>query len=57
MTEGDKTRIIAWSNELRVVHERLREALHVTLDAAISGDATVAATRDLLLFATASARH
>jgi iron-sulfur cluster repair protein YtfE (RIC family) len=30
MTEGEKTRLVAWGNELRSVHERLREALRVT---------------------------
>jgi hypothetical protein len=34
MVEGDKARLIAWGLELRAVHTRLREALHVTLDAA-----------------------
>ena len=50
MTEGDKTRLIAWSNELRAVHQRLREALRVTSAALDEGGAAEPATRDLLLF-------
>lgn len=50
MTEGEKTRLIAWSNELRVVHGRLREALSLTRDALASGKPDQAATRNLLLF-------
>ena len=46
MGEGEKTRLVAWNNELRAVHERLREALLATQAAAAEG----AATRDLLLF-------
>lgn len=40
MSEGEKTRLIAWSNELRAAHQRLREALR----------ATKTAQDDLLLF-------
>lgn len=50
MTEGDTTRLIAWSNELRAVHGRLREALRVTQAAARAGEPTTAPTRELLLF-------
>lgn len=50
MTEGEKTRLIAWSCELRRVHERLREALQATRSALDSGEPTESATRDLLLF-------
>ena len=50
MTEGDKTRLIAWSNELRAVHERLREALRVTQAGAKAGEPTEPPTRELLLF-------
>ncbi|TQS43013.1 hemerythrin domain-containing protein [Cryptosporangium phraense] len=32
MGEGDKTRLVAWSRELRTVHERLRAALRATRD-------------------------
>ncbi|GAB2731559.1 hemerythrin domain-containing protein [Nocardioides pakistanensis] len=50
MTEGDKTRLVAWSRELRAVHERLREALSITRAALADGDAAAPATRDLLLY-------
>ncbi|OIJ23753.1 hemerythrin domain-containing protein [Nocardioides luteus] len=50
MTEGEKTRLIAWSNEMRSVHERLRNALRVTQEAIAKGDPAAPAARDLLLF-------
>ena len=50
VTEGEKTRLIAWSMELRAVHERLREALAVTQEALASGEPMRAPSRDLLLF-------
>ncbi|WP_375002697.1 hemerythrin domain-containing protein [Aeromicrobium sp. CTD01-1L150] len=50
MTEGEKTRLIAWSHELRTVHGRLREALRVTREALDDGEGAAPATRDLLLF-------
>ncbi|TQL67310.1 hemerythrin HHE cation binding domain-containing protein [Nocardioides albertanoniae] len=50
MTEGEKTRLIAWSNEMRSVHERLRKALRVTQEAIAAGDPAKPAARDLLLF-------
>lgn len=55
MSEGDKTRLdksrlIAWSREMRQVHDRLREALEVTRTALSTGEAAESATRDLLLF-------
>lgn len=50
MTEGEKSRLIAWSTELRAVHHRLREALSVTRDALASGMPTTPLNRDLLLF-------
>ncbi|MGC0273355.1 hemerythrin domain-containing protein [Pseudactinotalea sp. Z1739] len=50
MTEGEKTRLVAWSRELRAVHERLREALRVTREAVDAGGDGDSATRDLLLF-------
>ena len=49
MTEGEETRLIAWSHELRTVHERLREALRVTRVALDADEASELATRDLLL--------
>ena len=51
MTEGETTRLaVAWSRELRRVHQRLREALAVTEAAAGNGSAAEPATRELLLF-------
>ncbi|TDB85793.1 hemerythrin domain-containing protein [Actinomadura sp. 7K534] len=62
MGEGEKTRLVAWSNELRRVHDRLREALKVTRHALAAGEQAESATRDLLLFchgfcAALSAHH
>lgn len=42
----EKARFVAWGNELRAVHERLREALRVTRSAGASGGTPA---RDLLL--------
>lgn len=50
MAEGEETRLIAWSSELRAVHGRLREALWVTQEALVTGEPAHAASRDLLLF-------
>lgn len=50
MTEGETFRLVAWGNELRAVHERLREVLSLTRDALATGEAAEPATRDLLLF-------
>jgi hypothetical protein len=50
VTEGEKTRLIAWSNELRAVHRWLREALRETRAALDAGEAYRPAGRDLLLF-------
>ncbi|MPZ25567.1 MAG: hemerythrin domain-containing protein [Micromonosporaceae bacterium] len=50
MSEGEKTRLVAWSRELRGVHDRLREALTVTRQALAAGQPAEPATRDLLLF-------
>lgn len=50
MSEGDKTRLVAWSRELRAVHERLRAALRATREALDAGDSAAPATRDLLLY-------
>lgn len=50
MTEGEKTRLVAWSAEMRRVHDQLREALRVTREAISDGGATDSATRELLLY-------
>jgi hemerythrin-like domain-containing protein len=50
VTEGEKTRLVAWSQELRRVHARLREILKITRTALSSGDQDQQASRDLLLF-------
>ncbi|MDG4772930.1 hemerythrin domain-containing protein [Solwaraspora sp. WMMD792] len=50
MSEGDEARLVAWSRELRGVHNRLREALTVTREALAAGRPAEPATRDLLLF-------
>lgn len=50
MTEGEKTRLVAWGRELRAVHDRLREALQVTRDAVVAGEPAEPAARELLLF-------
>ncbi len=50
MTDAETTRVRAWAEELRAVHERLREALEVTREQAVAGDATRAVGADLLLF-------
>jgi len=50
MTEREKTRLIAWSQELSRVHTRLREALDVTRTALAGGTPGETATRDLLLY-------
>ncbi|ROP29514.1 hemerythrin domain-containing protein [Couchioplanes caeruleus] len=50
MSEGEKARLVAWSRELRSVHDRLRQALAVTRQALADGEPVEPATRDLLLF-------
>ncbi|WP_221584002.1 hemerythrin domain-containing protein [Microbacterium sp. G2-8] len=50
MAEGEKARLVAWSEELRRVHARLRTALEVTRQAVADGEPAQAAHRDLLLF-------
>ncbi|WP_129837631.1 hemerythrin domain-containing protein [Streptomyces sp. RFCAC02] len=50
MTERETTRLIAWSQELRRVHHRIREALSVTRDSLADGTPGQAATRELLLY-------
>jgi hemerythrin-like domain-containing protein len=49
MTDSDTTRLVAWSRELRAVHDRLRRALTVTRQAVAEGE-PAEATRELLLF-------
>jgi hemerythrin-like domain-containing protein len=48
--EGDETRLIAWAQEMRAVHGRLREALQVSRETAEAYDDPAAAGRDLLLY-------
>ncbi len=50
MTDSDKTRLVAWSDELRAVHERLRRALRVAQSELADGRDADAASRDLLLY-------
>ena len=50
MTERETTRLIAWSRELRQVHERLRTALRLTRSSLEDGAPGETATRDLLLY-------
>ncbi|MFK5689801.1 hemerythrin domain-containing protein [Ornithinimicrobium sp. LYQ92] len=50
MSDGETTRLVAWSQELREVHGRLRDALEVVRDAVDEDGGAEAATRDLLLF-------
>ncbi|MPY55099.1 hemerythrin domain-containing protein [Streptomyces acidicola] len=50
MTERETTRLIAWSRELRQVHDRLREALRLTRESLTEGTPGEAATRELLLY-------
>ncbi|KQQ05572.1 MULTISPECIES: hemerythrin domain-containing protein [unclassified Rathayibacter] len=50
MTERDTTRLLAWSTELRTVHQRLRDALAIAREAAHDGGPSEQAGRDLLLF-------
>ncbi len=50
VTECDTTRLIAWSDELRAVHTRIREALRITRDALGDGGSPAQAGRDLLIY-------
>ncbi|MGW2211921.1 hemerythrin domain-containing protein [Streptomyces sp. NPDC001781] len=50
MTERETTRLIAWSQELRRVHHRLRAALSATRDSLADGTPGEPATRELLLY-------
>lgn len=60
MSEDEKSRLIAWNRELTAAHQRLRQALRVTRDAAGRGDAAPEGA-DLLLychgFCAALSRH
>ncbi|MFE2291888.1 hemerythrin domain-containing protein [Streptomyces sp. NPDC059452] len=50
MTERETTRLVAWSQELRQVHQRLREALHLTRESLADGTPGESAARELLLY-------
>jgi len=50
VTEGEKSRLVAWSHELRSVHARLREALEVARASLAAGERSQPATRELLLY-------
>ncbi|MFW3171976.1 hemerythrin domain-containing protein [Geodermatophilus sp. CPCC 206100] len=50
MTERETTRLVAWSAELRRVHERLRAALRLTRSSLEDGVPGETAARDLLLY-------
>ena len=47
---AESSRVIAWADELRQVHDRLRDALRVCQEAAASGRSPAEAGRELLLF-------
>jgi hemerythrin-like domain-containing protein len=50
VTEGDTTRLIVWSTEVRQVHARLRRALAVTRDAVAGGAVAPELGQDMLVF-------
>jgi len=50
VTDGEKSRLVAWSNELRTVHARLRKALAVAQESVAGFEDAQAASRDLLMF-------
>jgi hypothetical protein len=50
VTEGERTRLVAWSQELRRVHASLREALRDTRTAVANGTRAERAGHELLLF-------
>lgn len=50
MTERDTTKFLAWSNELREVHNRLRKALRLVEESLETDNPTTAITIDLLLY-------
>ncbi|GAA1476235.1 hypothetical protein GCM10009623_06810 [Nocardioides aestuarii] len=47
---GDGTRLVAWADEMRRAHSRLRDALSVVRTAAEAGEDVPAPERELLLF-------
>lgn len=49
MLDEEKERVVAWGRELRAVHERLREALHLIQDAT-HAPTTPEVARDLLVY-------
>ncbi len=61
LTEGEKTRLVAWSSELRAVHARLRRALSVAQESVASDEPVLGVSSDLLLvghgFCTALTGH
>lgn len=50
VTERDSARLVAWSDEMRAVHDRLRGALRLTQEAVAEGRDPSPASADLLLF-------
>lgn len=50
MTERERTRLIAWGAELRRVHQRLRDALDVTLEELVDPAGTADVVGNLLLY-------
>jgi hemerythrin-like domain-containing protein len=50
VTEGETTRLVAWSHELERTHAALRRALDVAREAVARGTAAASAGRDLLLY-------
>ncbi len=50
MIDDETSRLIAWSEELRRVHERLRQALRLTRRAFDGGGDVHSASRELLLY-------
>lgn len=50
MAEGETSRFVAWGEELRAVHRRLRDALRVVRASTEAGDPVGPLSSDLLLF-------
>ena len=50
MTDAETNRLVAWSEELRRTHARLRRALVVTRDVVDDAESAPSAARDLLLY-------
>jgi hypothetical protein len=48
--DDEKARLVAWGDEMQAVHDRLRGALRLSVQAAVDGGDVVAPSRDLLLF-------